>query len=456
MDRIITGIELGERKLRVAVGRHRPGSTRLIAHMEVPSAGIENDAVVDAHALAASLSGISRTLRMTVDFPLENVVFVVPTGQLQFHETEASVRPSGPRGTVTLSDGEQLLKKSQPAFATGDRRLIHAIPQSYALDGKDVERLPVGKTGTEVSILTMSISCGASTAATIHEAARLAGSETVGLMAGPVAESYAALTEAERERGAALLSVGQRISTVTVMHYGHYLGSVNIGIGAYHFINDLSVSLGVPYPTAEAVMAQIATFSNAVGPARAAITMDEGAGVDINRVDMIATLRDRAEDLFTMTQKAMEQIAGDRELPGGVALAGQPIARAGLAAVARSALSVPIHWAAPRGIEGIALAISDNAAWISAIGTLAWAGTLREPLTHPWFHGVGGGHSGGVLAPWRRLARRLSGRNGTASHSPEGPKLAGNQSIERAARRKNAAVARSSDRRSRRREPVKV
>ena len=456
MDRIITGIELGERKLRVAVGRHRPGSTRMIAYVEAPSAGIEDQAVVDIHGLAAALSGIERKLRTTVDFALENVVLVVPTGQLQFHETEASVRPSGPRGAVAESDGERLLTKSRPAFATNDRHLMHVIPQAYALDEKEAERLPVGKKGREVSMLTMSVSCGASTAANIREAARLAGSENIALMAGPVAESHAALTDIERERGAAVLSIGERISTVTVMHYGQYVGSTNIGVGAHHFINDLSIALEIPYPTAQAVMDQVATFSTNLGPSRAAVKVAD-EGMDIDRVEMIATLRDRAEELFRLTEEAIEQIAGDIELPGGVAITGQPILREGLSSLARSVLEEQIHWAAPRGIEGIPLAISDDSAWVPAVGTLAWAGTVGEPLAHPWFQAAGKGRPGGVFAPWRRLARRLSGRNGTRAHAPEATKTTTvKESSERAARRKNAAVARGTDKRSKRKETVRV
>ncbi len=449
MDRIVAGIELGERKLRVAVARHRPGSTRMLTGIEAPSAGIEDQRVVDARELAAALDGISRKLRTSVDFPLENAVFVVPTGQIQIHETEASIRPSGSRGTVTEEDGERLLDKSRPAFPRNDRHLIHVIPQAYLLDGKETERLPVGKTGQDLRVLSLSVSCEADTAANIREAAQLAGSDRVAVMAGPMAESHAALTDTERERGAAVLSIGERISTVTIMHYGQYLGSAKIGIGARHFTNDLSIALNLPYPTAEAVLEQVATFSNTVGPSRAAITVAD-EGIDIDRVEMVATLRDRAEELFSLTEDAIESIAGDRELPGGLAIAGQPILRDGLSQLGRSVISMPIHWAAPRGIEGIPLAISNNAAWVPAIGPLVWAGTIKDPLTHPAFHSEPGSKSGGIL---RRLTGRFGGRNGAKPPSTE---TSTNDNSERAARRKNASVARGTGKRERSREIARV
>lgn len=449
MDWIVAGIELGERKLRVAVARHRPGSTRMLTGIEAPSAGIEDQAVVDANDLAGALAGISRKLRTSVDFPLENAVFVVPTGRLQFHETEASIRPSGSRGTVTEADGERLLDKSRPAFPHNERHLIHVIPQAYSLDGKETERLPVGKTGQDLRVLSLSVSCEADTAANIREAAQIVGSERVALMAGPVAESHAALTDTERERGAAVLSIGERISTVTVMHYGQYLGSAKIGIGAQHFTNDLSIALNLPYPTAEAVLEQVATFSNTAGPPRAAITVAD-EGIDIDRVEMVATLRDRAEELFSLTEDAIERIAGDRELPGGLAIAGQPILRDGLSQLGRSVISMPIHWAAPRGIEGIPLAISNNAAWVPAIGPLVWTGTIKDPLTHPAFHSEPSSKSGGILS---RLTGRFGGRNGAKHTSPE---TSTNDNSERAARRKNASVARGTGKQERSREIARV
>ncbi len=448
MDRIVAGIELGERKLRVAVARHRPESTRMLTGIEAPSAGIEDQKVVDARDLANALSVISRKLRTSVDFPLENVVFVVPTGQIQFHETEASMRPSG-RGTVVEADGERLLHKSRPAFAHNDRHLIHVIPQEYSLDGKETERLPVGKTGQDLRVLSMSVSCEADTVANIREAAQIIGSERVALMAGPVAESHAALTDTERERGAAVLSIGERISTVTVMHYGQYLGSAKIGIGAQHFTNDLSIALDLPHPTAEAVMDQVATFSDTVGPRRAEITVAD-QGIDIDRVEMVATLRDRAEELFSLTETAIESIAGDRELPGGLAIAGQPILRDGLSQLGRSVISMPIHWATPRGIEGIPLAASNNASWVPAIGALVWAGTIKDPLTHPSFQSTPSSKSGGIFS------RLFGGRNGAKPSSTETSETSDNHNSERTARRQNASVARGTGKRERSREIARV
>lgn len=342
MDRIITGVELGERKLRIAVARHRPGSTRMLAYSEAPSAGIENDAVVDARELADALVGISRSLRTTVDFPLENAVFVVPAGHLQYH-------PS------------------------------------------------------------MSVSCDAPTAANIRETARYLGSENVALMAGPLAESHGSLTDTERERGAAVLSIGERMSTITVMHDGQYLGTAKIGIGAQHFTNDLAIALDLPYPIAQAVMDQAATVSDTMGPTRAAVTVD-GKDVDIDRVQMVTTLRDRADEFLALTETAIGRVAGSRELPGGVAIAGLPVLRDGLAQLGRSALSLPFYRATPRGIEGIPQAISGNTAWVPAVGTLAWAGAIADPLTHPLFQAEPNERSGSILSTWRRLAGRRERR----------------------------------------------
>ena len=233
------------------------------------------------------------------------------------------------------------------------------------------------------------------------------------------------------------------------MHYGQYLGSAKIGIGARHFTSDLSIALDLPYPTAEAVMDQVATFSDTVGPRRTAITVAD-EGIDIDRVEMVATLRDRAEELFSLTETAIESIAGDRELPGGLAIAGQPILRDGLSQLGRTVISMPIHWAAPRGIEGIPHAVSGNASWVPAIGALVWAGTIRDPLTHPSFHSEPRSRSGGILS------RLFGGRNGTKSSSTETSVTANNNDSERAARRQNASVARSTGKQERRRETARV
>ena len=453
MDRIITGIELGERILRVAVGRHRPGSTRMVAYAAARSGGLESQSITDPRELALDLSGISRKMRTSVDFPLENAVFVVPPAQLEFHETEASIRPSGPRGAVTAADGERLVEKSRPAFAGNSRYLIHVIPQVYSLDGKESEKLPIGKTGEDLSVFSVSVSCDAATAASIRNVAQLVGSYHVALIAGPVADSHAALTESERERGAAILEISERTSTVSVMHYGHYLGSLKIGIGAHHFANDLAITLHLPYPTAQGLLSQVSSFSVPVGQARAPYTVDD-EDIYVDRPQMLATLQTRGDELVSLMETAIDRIAAGRELPGGVAITGQSLLREGLANLVRSKTGMSARWAAPRGIEGIPSALSDDTAWVPAVGTLAWAGTQDDPLSHPWFQSVSAstGTAGGV-SPLRRLARRLSGRNG---HSPDSEHTSSKQRSERAARRKNAAVARGTGQRERQRETTQV
>ena len=410
MDQIIASIELSDTALRGAVARQRPGSTRMLASVVAPSAGVMDQDVVDADDLADVLSAISRRFRRDVDFPLENVAFVVPSGQLRFHEVDVAIRPSGTRGVVSAGDGERLLNKASKTFAMNGRRLLHVIPQSYYLGGKAYERLPIGKVGKDLTALCLLISCDEATFMRTREAAQIAGSENIALVARPVAESCAAVTDTEREQGTAILSLGDRISTVTVMHYGQYLGSANFGIGTRHFLNDVSIALSVPYPTAEAVLQQVGFLSNVAGIFRGGVQVGDRE-VTVDWVETVSTLRERAEELFTMADKAITSIAGHRELPGGLALSGRAILREGLPQVARTVLPMPVRWAAPRGIEGMPLALSDSTAWVPAVGGLVWAGSVRDPLAEPWVSTEGAqGVRAGALG---RLARKLGGgRNG--------------------------------------------
>ena len=264
-DRIITGIELGDRQLRIVAARHRPDSARVIAHLETPSAGVENGRITDARALAVTLVAVSRSLRSVVDYALESVVFTVQPNALLNHQGEANLAPSGARQTVTRHDAERVVDDARPIDIGEDRRLLQTLPSGYILAGRSEHTLPTGKSGDRLTAFTNSVSCESATVQGIEEAARLSGCENVAILAGPIAGCYGALTDGERRHGTALLAVGDRMSTITLMQDQRLLGSKAISIGAQHFINDIAVALKLPYPAAEDAFRQIGTILHSGG-----------------------------------------------------------------------------------------------------------------------------------------------------------------------------------------------
>ena len=406
-DRIITGIELGDRQLRVVVGRYRPHSVRVVAHLETPSAGVENGRVTDSRALAVTLNAIARSLRTDVDYAFESVVFTVQPGPLLTHQGEASLMPLGPRQTVIDSDGDRILDQARPSHFGEDRRLLQTLPGGYILDGKGEHTLPVGKSG-RLTAFTNSISCEAFTVQGIMDAARLAQCEDIAILASPIAGCYGALTDGERRQGTALLNIGDRMSTVTLMQDERLLGLKTIPIGAQHFNSDIAVALKLPYPVAEAVFDQVGTFTSVAGPPETTIISSDGKQLEVDRVEMIATLRERATELFTLTRGAIEAMSGGQIMPGGVACTGEPIFREGLTTLARSVLDAPAHWASPRGLEGIPSAISRHTGWAVPTGSLVWAGTPRAMAENPWL-GASSSTTRGGLGPLKLFTRRFTG-----------------------------------------------
>ena len=408
-DRIITGIELGDRQLRIVVARHRSDSVRVIAHLETPSAGVENGRITDARALAVTMVAVSRSLRAVVDYALESVVFIVQPNALLTHQGEANLAPSGARQTVTRHDCERAVDEARPTNMGEDRQLLQTLPSGYILAGRSEHTLPIGKSGDRLTAFTNSISCESATVQGITEAARLSECENVAILAGPIAGCYGALTDGERRHGTALLAVGDRMSTITLMQDERLLGSKSISIGAQHFINDIAVALKLPYPAAEDAFHQLGTFSTIAGPPEANIVNSAGKTMAIDRVAMGSTLRDRATEFFTLTRNALEAVTGGTMMPAGVAFAGEPIFKDGHSALARSILQSPVHLASPRGLEGIPLAIARDSEWAVPIGSHVWAGTPRAVAENPWLGEERSSSSGG-LGPLNFLTRPFSGR----------------------------------------------
>ncbi len=91
-----------------------------------------------------------------------------------------------------------------------DQQILHILTQEFVIDGQDGVREPIGMSGVRLEVKVHIVTGAVSAAQNIVKCVRRCGLEVLDLVLQPLASSYAALTEDEKELGVCLVDIGRR------------------------------------------------------------------------------------------------------------------------------------------------------------------------------------------------------------------------------------------------------
>ena len=255
-----------------------------------------------------------------------------------------------------------------------DRKLLHVIPRSYALDGLHGVRNPLGMHTGELHVQSHVITGSISKINELENAILGAGVGISSMVIEPLASAHAALTADEREEGAILIDVGAGTSDIAVYHDGAVLHTAVIPVGGYQFSNDLSIAFDIDFDEAEELKIQHGTAAPELTGMKEEITLNPHSmhqPLIITKREVGQILKERASELFRMIQFKLEEphladIPLDRIIftGGGAKLEG-------FLNIAKYIFQRKVRLAKPRGLDGMPPG-ADDPAYSAAAGIALW------------------------------------------------------------------------------------
>ncbi len=256
-----------------------------------------------------------------------------------------------------------------------NRKIIHAIPLSYTIDGEKVHGRPHGLRGTKIEIDSLFI-----TAFEQHLNDLVAAIESIGItvldvMASPLAGSLVMLTKAQKRAGCVLANIGAETVSVAVFENSTPISLKVFPIGANDITNDIALGLKIPLEEAEKV--KRGTLTNTTYSKR--------------RLDEIVSAR--LTDIFELIDAHLKKMKRDGLLPAGVILTGGGSSTQMIQELARTSLRLPSKIAT---LDPSQNGKVRDASWAVAYGLCIWglSGTEEES-------GINlAKHTGNVILTW--------------------------------------------------------
>jgi cell division protein FtsA len=236
-----------------------------------------------------------------------------------------------------------------------DRDIIHILRQEFVVDNQDEIKNPIGMIGSNLDIYILIVTASRSSTKNLLTCFKKAKIDVIEMVLSQIATAESVLTPDEKELGVALIDIGGGTTDIAVYEKGALIFAATIGVGGYNFTNDLAIGTRTPIDKAEKIKRQYGcgtdpNFKNQ----NIEIPTVGGKKMRVISVSLLADiLQPRAEEIFEMVKRKIEEEGFENKINAGVVITGGSAYLSGLLEVADDIFAAPVRVGKPFGIGGL-------------------------------------------------------------------------------------------------------
>ncbi len=401
--RIASAIDVGTTKVATIVANIKAeDDIEVLGVGVVPSHGLHKGIVVNMdeakQSIAASVKEAQRISGIRIDSAYVGVTgrhisSLNNRGVIAIPREDRLVRPQ---------DLKRVLAAARNVAVSEGKKVLHAIPRYYALDGQEGVKQPVGMHATRLDVETHIVTASVTSIQNLAKCVRSVGVDVEDLILEPLASGEAVLTPEERESGVIMADIGGGTTDIAVFKNGSIYHTAIVPVAGYQVTSDISIGLGLPFNIAEKMKKRYGNVSPT-------LQLDETAQVGIENGhsasyrDLCNIIRARMEELLQLILLEMPTSDYRTLAPCGLVLTGGTANLPGLDELGQVTLRMPVRKGRPLngGIYGISDILHDPS-YATTLGLILWHVRGREGSA---FQVKRAGILGGFVNFFRRLFR---------------------------------------------------
>lgn len=353
--KLAVGIDVGTYQIKVVVAAMRDGEHRpaVLGVGYAQSRGIRHGYIINNQDLVRALRAAIHQAEKASGHTIRDAYLSVGGVGLEEYRARAEVAVARADSEVSALDLKSVLdeceRKLQPRLH--NRKVIHAIPLAYRLDGERLLGRPTGMRGARLEVEALFV-----TTLEQHLQDQIAAVEEVGVsvtdvMASPLAASFVTLTPAQKIAGVVLANIGAETVSLAVFENDVPISVKVFPIGSTDITHDIALGLKISLEDAE--QAKRGTLVNSDLPKK---KLD----------DIIAS---RLSDIFDLIEAHLKRLGKNGLLPAGVVLTGGGSGITTIEDFARAALKLPSKRVNSMGTSEPSI---KDASWAVAYGLCLW------------------------------------------------------------------------------------
>lgn len=370
---LIVGLDIGTSKVVALVGEiSAEGHVEVIGIGTHPSRGLKRGVVVNIEATVHSIQRAIEEAELMAGCEIHSAY----TGIAGSH-----VRSLNSHGIVAVRDKEVLpadidrvIDAAKAVAIPADQKILHILPQEFAIDSQEGIREPVGMSGVRLEARVHIVTGAVSAAQNIVKCVQRCGLQVSDMILEQIASSYAVLTEDEKELGVCLIDIGGGTTDIAVFTEGAIRHTAVIPIAGDQATNDVAVALRTPTKNAEEI--KIKHGCAMVDLVDQHETIDV-AGVakrpprQISKRALAEVVGARYEELFALVLAELRRSGFEDLVASGIVLTGGASMVDGTIDLAESVFQMPVRLGMPQHVRGLA-DVLESPAYATSVGLLLY------------------------------------------------------------------------------------
>jgi len=377
--RIISAIDVGTTKIATIVANIKAeDDVEVLGVGVVPSHGLHKGIVVNMDEAKQSVAASVREAQRISGIRIDSACVGVTGRHISSLNNRGVIAIPRDDRLVRTQDLKRVLSAARNVTVAEGKKVLHAIPRSYALDGQEGVKQPVGMHGARLDVETHIITASVTSIQNLAKCVRSIGVDVEDLILEPLASGEAVLTPEERETGVIMADIGGGTTDIAVFKNGSIYHTAILPVAGYQVTSDISIGLGLPFNIAEKMKKR---YGNVTPTLELDQTVQVGIenGHSASYKDLCNVIRARMEELLQLILLEMPTSDYNNLAPCGLVLTGGTANLAGLDELGLSLLRIPVRKGRPlnMGIYGISDILHDPS-YATTLGLILWQARGKE------------------------------------------------------------------------------
>jgi len=350
-NKITVGIDIGTHTTRVVVlGYNKENSDpRIIATGQAQTEGMRLGYINNIDRAVISLKKAIKQAEDTLGTKIHFAYVSIGGISLGSVVANGSVIISRADQEITALDISKALADSEENLDIINKKIIHTIPVSYKLDGKDIYGRPEGMRGVKLEVKTLFITCLKQNIEDLMTVFALAKIEVLDVIASPLATSNILLGNKQKAAGCALIDIGAETVSIACFENNLLISLQVFSIGSMDITKDVALGFKIALEEAESVK----------------IGSVIGGDYPKKKVDEI--IEARLSDIFELVGNHLKRLRRSELLPAGVVITGGGSHINRIEEIAKNQLKLPVKIGPTDETVNTRFKVRDSS-WYTALG----------------------------------------------------------------------------------------
>ena len=357
----MVGLDIGTSKIVAIVGElQADGAVEVIGLGSHPSRGLRRGVVVDMASTEHAIQRAVEEAELMAGCEIHSVFAGISGNHIRSLNSDGTVAIKDKE--VTESDVDRVLDAARAVPVAADQKVLHVLPQEYVLDNQDGIRQPIGMAGVRLEAHVHVVTAALSATQNINKCVARCGLTVDELILQPLAASFAALSQDEKDLGVCLVDIGAGTTDLAVFTDGAIRHTACIPIAGDQVTNDIAVALRTPTQHAEDIKIKYACALEQLAGSDETIQVpsvgDRGSR-RLARQTLAQVVEARYRELFSLVQGELRRSGFEDLVRSGLVLSGGAAKMEGVQDLAEEIFHMPVRLAHPQYVSGLADVVSN-------------------------------------------------------------------------------------------------